>query len=289
MSGSRIGFLGCGIMGKPMALNLITTGHNVSVWNRSPGKTSELEAAGAKVYGTKKEIVANCDILFACVSDPNAAKDLVFGDDGLVNHIDSSKAFVDMSTVDEYTVKEINKGIKAKGGRYLEAPVSGSKVPAEQGTLLIMCAGDEDLFKECQTCFDAMGKESYYLGDVGAGARMKLVVNAIMGAQMAALAEGLQLAQKSDLDVNVLHDVLCKGAMSSPLVQGKGKAVINSNFATNFPLKHQQKDLRLALKLSEDLKQPIPTIAAANELYKTAMARDHGDADMCAVSEALKN
>jgi len=276
-------------MGKPMALNLITTGHNVSVWNRSTGKTSELEAAGAKVYDSKKEIVANCDILFACVSDPSAAKDLVFGDDGLVNHMDSSKAFVDMSTVDEYTVKEINQAIKAQGGRYLEAPVSGSKVPAEQGTLLIMCAGDEDLFKECQTCFDAMGKESYYLGDVGAGARMKLVVNAIMGAQMAALAEGLQLAKQSDLDVNVLHDVLCKGAMNSPLVQGKGKAVINSNFATNFPLKHQQKDLRLALKLSEDVKQPIPTIAAANELYKTAMARDLGDSDMCAVSEALKN
>ena len=96
-------------------------------------------------------------------------------------------------------------------------------------------------------------------------------------------------SQQSDLDVNVLHDVLCKGAMSSPLVQGKEKAVINSNFATNFPLKHQQKDFRLALKLSEDVKQPIPTIAAANELYKTAMARDHGDADMCDVSEALKN
>ena len=159
--------------------------------------------------------------------------------------MDSSKAFVDMSTVDEYTVKEINQGIKAKGGRYLEAPVSGSKVPAEQGTvsfyvgvlaytlnprqntksvlklsfqLLIMCAGDEDLFKECRTCFDAMGKESYYLGDVGAGARMKLVVNAIMGAQMAALAEGLQLGQYSILTIVFSFQCISYSAYDLPQV-----------------------------------------------------------------------
>ena len=120
---------------------------------------------------------------------------------------------------------------------------------------------------------------------------------------MAALSEGIQLAKKSDLDCDILHDVLCKGALSSPLVQvpsnsidyckqfiqGKGKALLNENFATNFPLKHQQKDLRLALQLSEEVHQQIPVISAANELYKTAVAKDHGDKDMCAVYTVLKN
>jgi len=276
-------------MGKPMALNLVKAGHDVSVWNRSPGKTGELEQAGAKVFTQKKDIVDHCDILFACVTDPAAAQDLVIGSDGIANYIDNSKSFVDMSTVDEETVDIVAKAITAKGGRYLEAPVSGSKVPAEQGTLLIMCAGDESLYNESKECFDAMGKKTYFLGDLGKGARMKLVINAVMGAQMAALAEGIELARQSDLDVSVLHDLLCNGALNSPLVQGKGKALLAENYATNFPLKHQQKDLRLALQLSDKVRQQIPVISATNELYKTAMARDAGDLDMCAVVNALKN
>jgi 3-hydroxyisobutyrate dehydrogenase-like beta-hydroxyacid dehydrogenase len=227
--------------------------------------------------------------MFACVSDPAAARDLVLGEDGLVKYFNKEKAFIDMSTVDEHTVKDINAAITQTGGRYMEAPVSGSKVPAEQGTLLILCGGEKALFDECKSCFDAMGKEAYYLGDVGQGARMKLVVNAVMGAHMAALSEGIQLAKKSNLDCDVLHDVLCKGALSSPLVQGKGKALLSENFATNFPLKHQQKDLRLALQLSEEVHQQIPVISAANELYKTAVAKQHGDDDMCAVYNVLKN
>merc|ERR1712227_744712 len=145
---AKVGFLGCGIMGKPMALNMVKAGQDVSVWNRSPGKTDELAAAGAKVFTSKKEIVDHCDILFACVTDPAAALDLVTGSDGIAQYFDSNKSFVDMSTVDEQTVAAVAAAINAKGGRYLEAPVSGSKVPAEQGTLLIMCAGDKALFDE---------------------------------------------------------------------------------------------------------------------------------------------
>ena len=118
---------------------------------------------------------------------------------------------------------------------------------------------------------------------------MKLVINVVMGAQMAALAEGIKLAEASKLDTEVLHDLLCNGALSSPLVQGKGKCLLNKNYATNFPLKHQQKDLRLALQLSDQVRQQTPVIAATNELYKTAMARGKGDLDMCAVVNALDN
>jgi len=285
----KVGFLGCGIMGAPMALNMVKAGQDVAVWNRSPGKTDELVKAGAKVFATKKEIVDHCDILFACVTDPVAAMDLVTGDDGIAQYFSSGKSFVDMSTVDEQTVEAIAAAITAKGGRYLEAPVSGSKVPAEQGTLLIICAGDEALFNESKECFDAMGKKSYYLGALGKGARMKLVINAVMGAHMAALAEGIKLAEAAELDTAVLHDLLCNGALSSPLVQGKGKALLAKSYPTNFPLKHQQKDLRLALQLSDQVRQQTPVIAATNELFKQAMARDKGDLDMCAVVTALDN
>ena len=128
-----------------------------------------------------------------------------------------------MSTIDEGTVVACASAINEKGGRYLEAPVSGSKVPAEEGTLLIMCAGEKGLFEEAKVCFDAMGKKSYYLGNLGKAARTKLVINSIMGAQMAALAEGIKLAEAAELDTEILYDILCNGQLSSPLVQFKGK------------------------------------------------------------------
>lgn len=279
----KIGFLGCGIMGTPMAMNLIRTGHDVSVWNRTIDKTKPLKEAGATVYETKRQVVENCDIIFACVSDPKAARDIVFGPDGILKYINEKKSYVDMSTVDAATTIKIGNAIKEKGGRFLEAPVSGSKKPAEAGELIIMCAGERSLYVDCYTCFEAMSKKWFFMGDLGSGAKMKLVVNAIMGAQMCALSEGMALAEKCDLDQVTLLEILSLGALCSPLVTGKGSAILESNFPPHFPLKHQQKDLRLALDLSESVSQSMPCISASNELYKRAMSASMGDRDMASV------
>lgn len=283
----KIGFLGCGIMGAPMAANLIRTGHDVSVWNRTYDKTKPLAELGAKVYETKRQIVENCDIIFACVSDPKAARDLVFGPDGILKYINEKKSYVDMSTVDALTTTDIGFAIKEKGGRFLEAPVSGSKKPAESGELIIMCAGDRSLYVDCYTCFEAMSKKWFFMGDLGSGAKMKLVVNSIMGAHMTALSEGMALAEKCDLDQVTLLEILSLGALCSPLVTGKGSAILESNFPPNFPLKHQQKDLRLALELSDSVHLSMPCISSSNEVYKRAMAANMGDRDMAAVYRVI--
>lgn len=282
-SEDRIGFIGLGIMGAPMASNLIRTGHNVSVYNRTKSKTTEFPEMGAKVYETLRQIIENCDIVFACVSDPKAAREIVFGPDGILKYVNNKKAYVDMSTVDPETAQEISTAIRAQGGRFLEAPVSGSKKPAEAGELIIMCAGDRSLYVDCYTMFEAMSKKWFFMGEVGTGAKMKLVVNAIMGAHMAALAEGMALAERCDLDQVTLLEILSLGALSSPLVTSKGSQILESNFPRQFPLAHQQKDLRLAMKLSEDVAQPLSVVSASNELFKRAVAHGHGDRDMASV------
>merc|ERR1712130_878946 len=169
------------------------------------------------------------------------------------------------------------------GGRFLEAPVSGSKRPAEAGELIIMCAGDRSLYVDCYSPFEAMSKKWFFMGELGAGAKMKLVVNAIMGAQMVALSEGMALAEKCDLDQVTLLEILSLGALCSPLVTGKGSAILESNFPPHFPLKHQQKDMRLALELSDTVHQSMPCVSASNELYKRAMSANFGDRDMASV------
>jgi len=288
-SEDRIGFIGCGIMGTPMALNLKKTGHNVACYNRTHAKTQPLKEAGITVYETLRQVIENCDIVFACVSDPKAARDIVFGQNGILQYVNSKKAYVDMSTVDPETAEEISQAIKQKGGRFLEAPVSGSKKPAETGELIIMCAGDRSLYVDCYTMFEAMSKKWFFMGDVGTGARMKIVVNGIMGAHMAALAEGMALAEKCDLDPLTLLEILSLGALSSPLVTSKGSSILEGDFPSQFPLKHQQKDLRLAVGLSEDVAQPLSVIGASNELFKRAVAEGYGERDMASVYRTLNH
>merc|ERR1719436_28133 len=200
----------------------------------------------------------------------------------------AGKRFVDMSTVDEETSKEIAAAVVAKGGRFLEAPVSGSKGPAVQGQLVILTGGEKALQEEAQPCFDIMGKKTFFLGDVGAGARMKLVINMVMGINMVALSEGLAVGQKAGLDGNDIMDVIKEGAIASPMYGLKGPKMLAGDYAANFPLKHQQKDVRLAVDLGDKVSQPMPLAAAANEAFKASIAAGKGDDDFSAVFETVK-
>jgi glyoxylate/succinic semialdehyde reductase len=253
--------------------------------------------------------------------------------------------------VDADTSRKIGAAIAAKGGRFLEAPVSGSKKPAigaratrtstfcvalachpsphppltrcrpaarPDGQLVILAAGDAALYAEAAAAFGVMGKKSFYLGDAGAGAHMKLVVNMVMGGMMAAFSEGMALAEASGLKQSDLLEVLDLGAIANPMFKMKGPAISGRAFPPAFPLKHQQKDMRLALALGacaaggarswvprlracvdrklahiaplragDELNQPLPVAAAANEAYKRAKAAGLGDADFAAVYEAI--
>ncbi|KEH39511.1 glyoxylate/succinic semialdehyde reductase [Medicago truncatula] len=177
----RIGFLGLGIMGTPMALNLIKAGVDLTVWNRTKSKCDPLISLGAKYKPSPEEVAASCDLTFAMLADPQSAVDVACGKHGVANGIGPGKGYVDVSTVDVDTSKLINGHIKSTGALFLEAPVSGSKKPAEDGQLIFLTAGDRNLYETVAPFLDIMGKSKFYLGDVGNGAAMKLVVNMIMG------------------------------------------------------------------------------------------------------------
>lgn len=285
---ARVGFLGLGIMGSPMAQNLIKAGCDITVWNRTESKCGPLISLGAKYKSSPKEVAASCDVTFAMLADPESALDVACGDHGAAKGMSTGKGYVDVSTVDGATSKLIGMQIKATGALFLEAPVSGSKKPAEDGQLIFLTAGDRSLFDTVAPLLDIMGKSRFFLGDVGNGAAMKLVVNMIMGSMMASFSEGLLLSEKVGLDPKVLVEVVSQGAISAPMFSMKGPSMVQSLYPTAFPLKHQQKDLRLALGLAESVSQPTPIAAAANELYKVAKSRGLNDEDFSAVIEALK-
>ncbi|KAK9806870.1 hypothetical protein WJX72_005566 [[Myrmecia] bisecta] len=274
-------------MGLAMANNLIKAGYDLTVWNRSSDKCQPLVEAGAQAAASPKEVAEQCDIVLAMLADPAAALEVATGEAGIAAGMAQGKGYVDVSTVDAATAQEISRAIKSAGGEYLEAPVSGSKGPAEQGTLIFLTGGDRSLFDRAAPLLDVMGKRSFFLREVGNGAKMKLVVNMVMGNMMAAFAEGLTLAEKAGLSKQDVIDVVGLGAIAAPMFALKGPAMAQRKYATAFPLKHQQKDLRLALELGQEVQQPLPVAAAANELYLQAQSAGHGDADFSAVLEAV--
>jgi len=284
----KFGFIGLGIMGSAMAKNLVRAGFDVTVWNRTPEKCAELAELGAKVAMTPREVAQGCPITFAMLADPAAAEAVCFGPDGVLAGIGDGRGYVDMSTVDAGISRRIATAVTGKGGRFLEAPVSGSKKPAEDGTLIILSAGDRSLYEEAMPGFEKMGKKVLYLGEVGNGANMKLVVNMVMGGMMSIFCEGLALGEKAGLDRSDIMEVIDAGAMANPMFRMKGNLIDKGDFTVAFPLKHMQKDLRLAVDLGDRFKQPLYSAAIANEVFKKARELGFGEEDFSALFKAVQ-
>ncbi|KAM3917256.1 cytokine-like nuclear factor N-PAC isoform 1-T1 [Leptodactylus fuscus] len=300
----KIGFLGLGLMGSGIVSNLLKMGHTVTVWNRTaeknttggihsevwdPEENSKCDLfiqEGAHLGRTPAEVVSTCDITFACVADPNAAKDLVLGPSGVLQGIRPGKCYVDMSTVDPETVAELAQVIVSRGGRFLEAPVAGNQQLSNDGMLMILAAGDHGVFEDCSSCFQAMGRTSFFLGEVGNAARMMLIINMVQGSFMATIAEGMTLAQVTGQSQQTLLDILIQSQLSSIFLDQKCQNILQGNFKPDFYLKYIQKDLRLAIALGDSVNHPTPMAAAANEVYKRAKALDQSDNDMSAVYRA---
>ncbi|KAG1968366.1 cytokine-like nuclear factor N-PAC isoform X5 [Siphateles boraxobius] len=283
----RIGFLGLGLMGSGVVSNLLKMGHVVTVWNRTAEKCDLFIQEGARLGRTPAEVVSMCDITFSCVSDPKAARDLVLGPSGVLQGIRPGKCYVEMSTVDPETITELSQVITSRGGRFLEAPVSGSQQLSNDGMLVIVAAGDRSVYEDCSSCFQAMGKTSFFIaGEAGNAARMMLILNMVQGSFMATIAEGLTLAQATGQSQQTFLDILCHGQMASTFVDQKCQNILQGNFKPDYYLKHIQKDLRLAISMGDSVNHPTPMAAAANEVYKRAKALDQSDNDMSAVYRA---
>ncbi|MFZ2950844.1 MAG: NAD(P)-dependent oxidoreductase [Desulfuromonadaceae bacterium] len=285
----KIGFVGLGIMGSAMAANLIKAGFDVTVWNRSAERCAALAEMGAGVAASARMAAECSDVVIAMMADPRAVLSVRDGSDGLLAGLKSGTGYLDMSTVDAETSIESARLAHERGALFLEAPVAGSRKPAEDATLTIMAAGDRPLYDTALPALEAMGKKILFLGDVGNAARMKLANSLVMSGMLTALCEGMALASGSGLDTALFLDVLDSGAVSNPMFRLKGPQIAaNREFPTAFPLKHMQKDLRLALRLAEEIGQPLFATATVNELYKKALAEGLGESDFAAVSRVIR-
>ena len=188
-----------------------------------------------------------------------------------------------MTGIDADTSQDIAEAISLKGGRYCEAQVQGSKDQANQGTLVILVSGDRSLFDDCQSSFKAMAKNTFYLGEVGNASKMNLVLQLMSGVALAGLAEGMALADRAGLQQKDVLEVLELTSLACPMLITKGKAIIEGGFPTNHPLTHMQKDLKLSLNMGDQLEQPLPLTASANEVFKHAKRLGYGEHDTSAV------
>lgn len=280
---SRVGFVGLGIMGQGMAARIASIAPLTSVWNRSTGKaTAFVEVYSGDVAVSPKQVVEESDIVFCMLSTPEAAESVYFADDGILAGVTEGKSIVDCATLSVSSMTKLAAAVTAAGGRFLEAPVSGSKVPAENGSLIFLAGGDREVFDAAKPFLDVMGKASHFLGDVGAGTKMKLAINMTMGSMLAAMSEGMSLVESCGLSPTDYLTVLGQGACKSPVFDLKGPKMAEGVYDPHFPLKHAQKDMRLALEQGDVHGQSMPVAAAANAVYLRARP-EHGDNDFSAV------
>ncbi|KAL3924995.1 MAG: hypothetical protein SGILL_000689 [Bacillariaceae sp.] len=296
------GFVGLGIMGEGMAARLLSEGvagtdsNPLIVWNRTGSKCEALKAKfpdkNIVIKDSAKDVVESCGITYTMLSTPEVSKIVFEGDAGVLAGVGEGKSIVDCATLAEADMKRMDEAVRGKGGRFLEAPVSGSKGPAAQGSLIFLCAGNEDLFNEIKdNGLKVMGKASHFFKtDVGYGTRAKLVVNSLMGTMLAAFGEGLALSESMGLDPKTMIEVIGQGAIQAPMYNLKGPKMIVKDHAPNFPLKHAHKDMALACDMAKEAGTEYSVMESAEKLFRGAREDSDlnvADEDFSAVFEMI--
>lgn len=281
----RFGFVGVGFMGQRLLKHLISTGHHVTIYNRTNNKCNDFIEAGAKQAQTASDVVNASDIIFSCVSNPQASKEIVFGTFGILHGMNEDKALVEMSSIDPETSKDISEAITLKGGRYLEAPmICSSKTVAEQGELVILAAGSREVYDDCKTCFDAMSKKTFYIsGAPGTAVTMNLIVSMLYGSIVGALSESCSLIDRLSLQMHEFQDILKLSLMNCPLVDDFIKRIRDKKGEVYMPLGSLQKDMRLVLNMSDEKNSSIPIAAVTNEVFKSALKVGYDLSDVSTV------
>ncbi|MBE7555816.1 MAG: NAD(P)-dependent oxidoreductase [Anaerolineales bacterium] len=284
----KIGFIGLGRMGSPMALNLVRAGYSVTVYNRTPEKTKPLAEAGAAVAGSLAEAASNAEIVFTMVSDSTALQDVVLGPVGLLDSLQPGSVLIDMSTVDPKVSRQVAEAVRARGAYMLDAPVSGSTMLAEQGTLSIMVGGEESVHERVREVLLKMGSRTTHVGPNGAAASLKLAVNIIIGVTMEVLAESVVLAQRAGVAPEIAVEVLSNSAVASPFLKYKAPQLLQPLGPAAFTASMMQKDFTLALQMARETGVPLPATAAANEVLTMARGLGLGDHDFAAVTTVIR-
>ncbi|XP_054714844.1 cytokine-like nuclear factor N-PAC [Uloborus diversus] len=288
----KVGFLGLGKMGQGLVKNLLRSGHYVTMWNRTTEKCDPFISEGANRALTPADVVAWSDVTFCCVSDSEACKLVVFGRSGVLEGLErcgGQRGYVEMTSIDAETSHEISEAITGKGGTFLEAHINGSIMNAEEGTLFILVAGNRSLFANCSSCFKAISKNAYYIGPkVGTGAQMNLILKMLHGIFYAALGEAMALTDRLKLSQNDLTEVLELSSLNCPGLNEKCQAIVLKDFSTRTTLQHLQKDMNMAIAMSDQCDQPTPLASGANEMFKLAKLLKHAESDVSAVYQASR-
>lgn len=283
---SHVGFIGLGTMGTPMAMRIIAAGYSLTVYNRTPSHAQALVDRGAVLAQTPLQLAQASDVVIVMVSDDAALDAVVSAETGILPAIHDGKALINMSTVSPGIVERLNSTVTARGGVFLDAPVSGSRIPAEQGTLVILCGGEQRHVDAYSALLLTMGKKILYAGNAGMGTRMKLTANLLLGGMMGLLSEAYSFGTANGISPELLFEMIGASPLSSPLYALKAQNVLHRDFTPAFPLKHQYKDLNLILGVAEKLHLGLPLTQAADDLFGSAVAEGKGDLDMSAVVAA---
>ncbi|SFS06038.1 3-hydroxyisobutyrate dehydrogenase/2-hydroxy-3-oxopropionate reductase [Halomicrobium zhouii] len=285
---TAVGFVGLGAMGAPMAWNLVDSGFDLTVYNRTTERERPFAEAGVSVADSPKHLTERVDVVCLIVSDGDAVAEVLDRDLGILAGVDEETTVVQMSTIGHDETAAAADAVTDRGGRFVDCPVSGTVGPAEEGTLVGLASGDEDEVESVRPVLETTCDPVVYCGDVGQGTNMKLFINLLLGDAMSAFAEALTFGANRDLSVEDMLTVVENGALDSPLFSAKGEQIADGDFAPRFPADYQFKDLNLALDAAGEDGVPMGVTAAARELFSAARGRGHGDEDMAAVVRHLE-
>jgi 3-hydroxyisobutyrate dehydrogenase len=273
----NIGFIGLGIMGKPMAMNLMRVGYQLIIWNRTISKIDEFISNGAQKAKSPKEVAERSHIVITIVTSSPDVEEIILGPKGVIHGTHKGLILIDMSTISPSVSKNVAKALSLKGVKMLDAPVSGGEIGAQNGTLSIMVGGPKDIFKQCLPIFETLGKKVNYMGLNGMGQTTKLCNQVICALNIQAVSEGLTLGTKAGLDLKQLLEVVTAGAANSWMLSNLGPKIIKRDFKPGFKIKHQQKDLGLVLSFSEELNLPLPGTALVQQMLRSVEAEGLGE------------
>jgi len=284
----RVGFAGLGLMGSRMAENLLKKGFPLTVWNRTEERCGPLATAGARVAKNPRELAESSDVVVACVADPPAVERLVFAEDGLLGAVRAGFRYIESSTVDPGTTRRVQAALRERGGDALEAPMTGSKNGAAQGTLLFMTGGPRAVHDELLPVLMAMGTKAIWCGEMGQGAVMKLIGNTLISFMLEGLCEGLVVGGKAGLTIETMLEVIMASGFASPYYTFKGAAIAKRDFDQHFSIDLLVKDQTLMLETAAAQRTPLPGLAAIREVCQSARGLGFGQEDIGAVVKALE-
>jgi 3-hydroxyisobutyrate dehydrogenase-like beta-hydroxyacid dehydrogenase len=271
-------------MGRPMASNLVKAGHEVSVWSRTPGK----EVEGARTAASPADAARGVEVVWMCVSDTDAVEGVLFGAQGVEESLTQGMIIADSSTISPSATRQFAERVGTRGVGYVDAPMTGSKVAAEGGSLIFIVGGEETVIESLKPLFAAMGKVFFRMGETGKGQAAKLAMNLQIALIYEGFAEGLTLATKLGVDVENLLKVIQASMVRSGVVDYKAPFVLKRDFTPNFPLRLMHKDIRLALEAAKEVRVKLPALETVEEVYEMATEDGHENLDYAATLTLLE-